>query len=75
MKKYKVTSGEYQIIVSEANIGSAAGLAIQLHSYKKQKSELGIFTFIENVVDKTDNGFLSTENLLKDYNGEYNDKR
>lgn len=47
MSKYRVCSGDYEVVVTEASVRAAAGLAIRLHNIRHCDSELGAFISVE----------------------------
>jgi hypothetical protein len=67
-KKYKITSGEFQVIVHEKTLVAAGNLAIRLHGDSNHPSLLGDLILIEQL-DKnsrrTGRGMISkTEQLI-----------
>lgn len=61
MFRCKVSSGEFQIIVSGNSLKEAADNAIRIHDREKENSSLGNWTLVEEV-DKND--FLTGNHLF-----------
>ena len=70
MPKYKVTSGEFEIVVSEKTPRKAGDEAIRLHDESNHPSKLGDLTLIEkldrNSQPTGEHAFISTQHLIAD---------
>jgi hypothetical protein len=68
MAKFKVTSGEFEVIVNETTLRKAGDFAVQLHSNSNHPSSLGELTLIEKLNRNSQptgkHVFLSTQTLL-----------
>jgi hypothetical protein len=69
MPKFKVMSGEFEVVVNEKTPRKAGELAIQLHDKSKHPSLLGQLTLVEKLDRLTskpigDPFFISTQILL-----------
>jgi hypothetical protein len=68
MMKYKVSSGEFELIVVENSLLEAANVAIQLHDARKHRSKLGDLTLVEELTHDVPNGehlFIGTKGLIE----------
>jgi hypothetical protein len=69
MPKYKVTSGDYQVIVEERTPRRAADMAVKVHNDSNQKSSLAVITMVEKLDrHSSPNGdatFFATVQLLE----------
>lgn len=69
MPKYRVLSGEFQVILEESTLRRAGDLAISLHDKSNHPSKLGELTLVEKLDRHSnptgDHVFISTQNLLK----------
>lgn len=70
MPKFKVTSGEFEVIVQEKTLRKAGDLAIQLHDQSNHPSPLGPLTLVERLDRHSrptgDHAFISTQHLIND---------
>lgn len=71
MPKFKVMSGEFQIVIKEKTLRKAADSAIKIHNESNSSTSLGELTLVEklNSKDSTQTGdhvFLSTQSLIDD---------
>lgn len=70
MARFKVLSGEYEIIVTEDTCRKAADLAIQRHNKLKNACKLGELTLVEKLdgMNQPDGeaSFLCTQLLLEE---------
>jgi hypothetical protein len=70
MPKFKVTSGEFEVIVHEKTHRKAGDLAIQLHDQSNHPSKLGELTLIEKLDRQSqptgDHAFVTTQHLIQD---------
>lgn len=64
MKRYRVTCGEYQTVVSESNITKAAELAIRLYELNPKDRKLGVLCLSECLESLDDHGYILTETLI-----------
>lgn len=68
MSKYKVISGEFQVIVHEATFGRAGDLAIKIHHESNSPFALGTLTLVEKLDQDSkstdDMAFFGTETLI-----------
>lgn len=72
MPRFKVSSGELVLIVTEINHRKAGDLAIKIHDQKKNSCKLGKLTLIQelNNLNKPSNEmFIATEHLIADNTG------
>jgi hypothetical protein len=70
MPKFKVTSGEFEVIIEEKTFKKASNMAIQIHNQSNHPSSLGELTLVEKLNRYSrptgDHVFLSTEILLSE---------
>jgi hypothetical protein len=70
MPKFKVSSGEFEVIVEEKTHRKAGDLAIQLHDESNHPSKLGEMTLIERLDHRSqpigDHAFITTQHLIDD---------
>lgn len=70
MAKFKVMSGEFEIILDEKTLRKAGDLAVQLHNKSNHPSRLGELTLVERLDRHSqatgDHIFISTQILLDD---------
>jgi hypothetical protein len=69
MPKFKVMSGEFEVVVNEKTLRKAGDLAIQLHNKSNHPSTLGELTLVEKLDRHSsqptgDHIFISTQTLL-----------
>jgi len=64
LKRYKIVSGEFSLVLKEATCEKAAFEAIRLHSESRHHSQLGQITMVE--CRQEDVKFFFTQNLLDD---------
>lgn len=68
MTKFKVTSGEFEIVLIEKTLRKAGELAIQLHNKSNHPSNLGELTLVEKLNRQSrrtgDHLFIYTQTLL-----------
>jgi len=68
MPKFKVMSGEFEVVVNEKTLRSAGDLAGQLHNKSNHPSKLGELTLVEKLNRQSqptgDHIFISTQILL-----------
>lgn len=67
MSKFRVTSGEFEVIVHEFSLKKAGDLAIKLHNDSNHPSELGELTLVEKINSSNkpvSHLFLLTQNLI-----------
>jgi len=72
MPKFKVTSGEFEIVINEKTLRKAGDAAIQIHDKSKHPSLLGELTLVEKLDRQTskpigDPFFISTQILLDEH--------
>jgi len=77
MPKFKVSSGEFQVIVEGKTHRKAGDLAIQLHDESNHPSKLGEMTLIEKLNRQgqptTDHAFITTQALISDNTAGFGD--
>ena len=70
MPKYRVQSGDFDVIVHESTPRKAGDLAIQLHDKSNNPNKLGIYTLVERLTRQSkptsDHAFILTEHLIRD---------
>lgn len=71
MPKFKVSSGEYEVVVEEKTHRKAGDLAIQLHDESNHPGKLGEMTLIERLDRhgqpvQGDHAFITTQHLIRD---------
>lgn len=71
MPRFRVTSGEFRVVVEEKNLRKAGDLAIQLHDESKLRTLLGQLTLVEQLDYQTakptgDHCFIVTQMLIDD---------
>lgn len=69
MPKFKVMSGEFEVVVNEKTLRKAGDLAIQLHNKSNNPSVLGELTLVEKLDRQSsrptgDHIFISTQVLI-----------
>lgn len=68
--KFKVLSGDFEVVVSERTLRKAGDLAIRLHNESNHPSKLGIVTLIERLnqhsIPTGTYAFISTQHLIDD---------
>lgn len=79
--KYKVTSGDFEVVIDKKTPRQAANAAIRLHNENKEITKLGTFTLIEPVEGESEPVFLVTAQLIEantsgfgDEDGQYSRK-
>lgn len=69
MSKFKVSSGEFEVIVHETSLKKAGDLAIKLHNDSNHPSSLGELTLVEKLNRNNqmiDHSFIMTQQLIDD---------
>ena len=69
MPKYRVSSGDFEIIVEEKNFRKAADLAIQIHNESNSPKKLSVYTLMEKLNKQSltvDCAYICTEFLLNE---------
>lgn len=69
MPKYRVSSGDFEIIVQEKNFRKAADLAIQIHNESNSRTKLSMYTLMERLDKQSltiDCAYIFTEFLLNE---------
>ena len=67
MPKYRVSSGDFEIIVQEKTFRKAADLAIQIHNESNSPKKLSLYTLMEKLDRQSvavDCAYIFTEFLL-----------
>lgn len=79
MPKFKVTSGEFEVVVEEKTHRKAGDLAIKLHDESNHPGKLGDMTLIEKL-DRQGRScgefpnFIATQHLLDDNTAGFGDR-
>ena len=70
MPRFKVTSGDFEVIVEEKNYRKAGDLAIMLHFKSNHPTHLGVLTLVQKLNKKSEvtgnHNFISTQHLIND---------
>lgn len=71
MAKFRVTSGDFQVVVHEETPRRAGDLAIRLHDQSNHAGNLGEMTMVEELDDLSkpihgQDSFISTHHLIKE---------
>ena len=68
MPKYRVVTGDFEVVVNEENFKKAGDLAVQLHNKSNHPSKLGVLTQIKKLNKSSkptgQEEFFFTKNLL-----------